>query len=258
MKTYKLGNKIKCIIRSFGAGFIGSQEMKYDNQPYTILKDVDVSFAFEDKAYQAKTTPIELGYVDDFLKEITISNVELNDKILNLIFSKNEEKICTNVENQMIENYIFKIDKDLSEIAQVFIYNCDGHLIAATGELKLQEGNNTEIDIRTFDDFDTNSVTYDPQDVLIVYSYQGDKSYSFKKNIEKKDKNILYLTLDFILEDNNTEDLNDYGITTSFIHITKCYLQINKNMYFNRSLNAVDLKFIVVEDEDGESHITLE
>ena len=33
-------------------------------------------------------------------------------------------------------------------------------------------------------------------------------------------------------------------------------IMINKNMYFNRSLNAVDLKFVVIDD--NESYITLE
>ena len=85
MKTYKLGNKTKCIIRSFSAGRIGEQEMQYDNQPYTVLKDVEASLTFTDKNISSKSTFVDLSYNIDNLQEINISNVELNDKILNLI-----------------------------------------------------------------------------------------------------------------------------------------------------------------------------
>ena len=92
MKTYKLGNKIKCIIRSFSAGKIGDQEMIFGNQPYTVLKDVEASLSFSDNTHNSKTSFVELAHNKDSLQEITFSNVELNDKILNLIFSKNKDK----------------------------------------------------------------------------------------------------------------------------------------------------------------------
>ena len=40
MKTYKIGNKVKCIIRSYSSGYIGETRMEYDNQPYTVLQDI--------------------------------------------------------------------------------------------------------------------------------------------------------------------------------------------------------------------------
>jgi hypothetical protein len=45
-------------------------------------------------------------------------------------------------------------------------------------------------------------------------------------------------------------------LNASYIHINKCSLSVNKNMYFNNSINATDLKFKVIDD--GESYITLE
>ena len=83
------------------------------------------------------------------------------------------------------------------------------------------------------------------EDYIVFYSYEGSNSFKFNRQMSQ------YLTLDLILEGNADDELN-----TSFIHINKCALQINKNMYFNRSLNAVDLKFVVINDNN--SYITLE
>ena len=228
MKTYKLGNKTKCIIRSFSAGRIGEQEMKYDNQPYTVLKDVEASLTFVDKNISSKTTFVDLSYNIDSLQEINISNVELNDKILNLIFSKNEDKLCSTMINCVAENNKIYITSPTDEIYQVFIYDVDGNLEQAYGVL-----NNMEVEVKRNEDY------------LVFFTYLGEKSFKINRS------ESLYLTLDLILEGNADDEIN-----TSFIHINKCALKVNKNMYFNRSLNAVDLKFVVIDD--NESYITLE
>ena len=228
MKTYKLGNKTKCIIRSFSAGKIGEQEMKYDNQPYTVLKDVEASLTFIDKNISSKSTFVDLSYNIDSLQEINISNVELNDKILNLIFSKNENKLCSTMINCVAENNKIYITSPADEIYQVFIYDVDGNLEQAYGVL-----NNMEVEVQRNEDY------------LVFFTYVGEKSFKINRS------ESLYLTLDLILEGNADDEIN-----TSFIHINKCALKVNKNMYFNRSLNAVDLKFIVIDD--NESYITLE
>ena len=228
MKTYKLGNKTKCIIRSFSAGRIGEQEIKYDNQPYTVLKDVEASLTFVDKSMSSKSTFVDLSYNIDSLQEINISNVELNDKILNLIFSKNEDKLCSTMINCVAENNKIYITSPTDEIYQVFIYDVDGNLEKAYGVL-----NNMEVEVQRNEDY------------LVFFTYVGEKSFKINRS------ESLYLTLDLILEGNADDEIN-----TSFIHINKCALKVNKNMYFNRSLNAVDLKFIVIDD--NESYITLE
>ena len=228
MKTYKLGNKTKCIIRSFSAGRIGEQEMQYDNQPYTVLKDVEASLTFVDKNVSSKSTFVDLSYNIDSLQEINISNVELNDKILNLIFSKNEDKLCSTMINCVAENNKIYITSPTDEIYQVFIYDIDGNLEKAYGVL-----NNMEVEVQRNEDY------------LVFFTYVGEKSFKINRS------ESLYLTLDLILEGNADDEIN-----TSFIHINKCALKVNKNMYFNRSLNAVDLKFVVIDD--NESYITLE
>lgn len=228
MKTYKLGNKTKCIIRSFSAGRIGEQEMQYDNQPYTVLKDVEASLTFVDKNISSKSTFVDLSYNIDSLQEINISNVELNDKILNLIFSKNEDKLCSTMINCVAENNKIYITSPTDEIYQVFIYDVDGNLEQAYGVL-----NNMEVEVKRNEDY------------LVFFTYVGEKSFKINRS------ESLYLTLDLILEGNADDEIN-----TSFIHINKCALKVNKNMYFNRLLNAVDLKFVVIDD--NESYITLE
>ena len=228
MKTYKLGNKTKCIIRSFSAGRIGEQEMQYDNQPYTVLKDVEASLTFTDKNISSKSTFVDLSYNIDNLQEINISNVELNDKILNLIFSKNEDKLCSTMINCVAENNKIYITSPTDEIYQVFIYDVDGNLEQAYGVL-----NNMEVAVQRNEDY------------LVFFTYVGEKSFKINRS------ESLYLTLDLILEGNANDEIN-----TSFIHINKCALKVNKNMYFNRSLNAIDLKFVVIDD--NESYITLE
>lgn len=223
MKTYKLGNKIKCIIRSCAAGKIGDQEMQYGNQPYTVLKDVEASFTFAEKNKTSKSIFNELQFSQDNLQEVIISNVELNDKILNLIFSKNEDKLCSTFENCCAEDNKIYISAPTSEIYQVFIYNVDGELEEAFGVL-----DNMEVEVERNEDY------------LVFYSYEGEKSYSFDRHQSQ------YLTLDLILEGNSNDDLH-----TSFVHIDKCALQVNKNMSFNKTLNAVDLKFIIIGDNNN-------
>ena len=245
MKTYKLGNKIKCIIRSFSAGKIGDQEMIFGNQPYTVLKDVEASLSFSDNTHNSKTSFVELAHNKDSLQEITFSNVELNDKILNLIFSKNEDKPCSTMENVNTIYQQFQISTDVEKIYQVFVYNCDGELLAATGEINLPNGSSEYINFKDFDYYQPTKHTGLEEDALVFYTYEGSNSFKLKN------ENSQYLTLDLILEGNKDDELNK-----SYIHINKCELKVNKNMYFNRSLNAVDLKFIVINDD--ESYITLE
>ena len=228
MKTYKLGNKIKCIIRSCSSGKIGNQEMEYANQPYTILKNVEASLTFGEKNKNSRSIFTDLSYSEDCIQEINISNVEINDKILNLIFSKNEEKLCSTVENCMAENNKIYISAPASEIYQVFIYDVDGNLELAYGSLE-----DFTVDVKRNEDY------------IVFYSYLGESSYNLNR------RESFYLSLDLILEGNTDDTLN-----TSYIHINKCALHVNKNMYFNRSLNTVDLKFIVIDDD--ENYITLE
>ena len=128
----------------------------------------------------------------------------------------------------MAENNKIYISAPSDEIYQVFIYDIDGKMEKAFGSLDV-----FEVEVEKNEDY------------IVFYSYEGAKSFKFNRETSQ------YLTLDLILEGNANDEFN-----TSVVHINKCALQVNKNMYFNRSLNAVDLKFIVIND--NESYITLE
>lgn len=239
MKTYKLGNKIDCIIRSFSPVKIGDSDLIFSNQPYTVLKDIKANITFKTSESDARSRFSHLHYSVDSLDEITLSDIELNDKILNLIFSKNEEKMTSSMQNCDVENNKFYLNTSSSDIFQVFVYDVDGNLIAATGKWS-----DPEI---ILDEFDYTNLPYYGYsgNCIVFYSTEGKVGY----NINKMEN--LYLTLDLMLTGNADDELN-----ASYIHINKCALSINKDMYFNNNLNAVDLKFKVIDD--GESYITLE
>lgn len=228
MKTYKLGNKIKCIIRSITSGCIGEQQMDYPNQPYTVLHDVEARLDFKDFGKEAKDSFIKLAYHADNLQQVVLSNVELNDKILNLIFAKNQQGQCVTVQNCMSVNNKIYITTSAEKIYQVFIYNIDGQLE------------------KFYESLDNFIITTERnnEDYLVFFAYFGEKSYKLTYAQD------MYLTLDLILTGNKDDELN-----TSYIHINRCSVQIDKNMYFNRGLNTVDLIFKVIND--GESYITL-
>ena len=238
MRTYKLGNKIDCIIRSFSPIQIGDDELIFSNQPYTILRDVETNLIFKTSESDSKTRFSQLHFSVDSLDEITISDVELNNKILNLIFSKNKEKFTSSVVNCDVEDNKFYLPASNSQIFQVFIYDVFSNLIAATSEW-----NDAEINLEEFEYQHLPEERYNGN-CLVFYSTLGEIGYNINRT-----ENI-YLTLDFIISGSEDDELN-----TSYIHINKCSLSVDKNMYFNNTVNAVDLKFKVIDD--GNSYITL-
>lgn len=224
MFTYKLGNTTDIIIRSVDAGKIGDYKFQYADEPYTILKEKEVEISFTSVIKEAKTNNTKLQYSQDYPDTIKINNVELNDKILNLLYSKIDDGACTISENLNTDNdgylYVNTWNKTLYHI---FIYDDNGQLeYAATkdddGVFKLNKPNSN---------------------YLIVYSYKGYIGYSLKP-LEN-----IYVCLD-ISSISNTDDIT----STSFYHFGLCALQINKDMFFRQNTNSVDLIFKIVDLED--------
>lgn len=232
MKTYKLGNKVTCIIRSYTSGYIGDQYMQFANQPYTILKDVEGSIRFADTTRNAQTDVNKLAYSVDHMQEITFSNIELNDKILNLIFSKSKENLINLVDDSGYsdENCRLILPSDAETLYNVFIYNVDNKLEKAIGETKEKV-----IDVE-----------YADKNYLVFYSYPDTV-----KGLGRD--NNLYLTLDLIMEGNADDEP-----TKTTMHIEKCVLSVDKNMYFNNRIMATDLHFTVINDEEDNVYIGLE
>lgn len=231
MSTYKIGNQVSGIIRSFCSGTLGSMTMVYDNQPYTFLKDVSVTLSFDninrDTDVADKTL---LSFNHDTLDEVRISNVKLTDKILALLYQENKDAPLYSKREVYTSDEEGKVYLNTTgTLYQVFIYNSDGDLEYAFGELT------------------TNILTLSrsEEDYIIYYSFIGEKSYFFDKT-----QNI-YITLDLDSVGNENDGTQDMSI-----HIQKGLIKVDKGMYFNRSgSNTVDLTIKVIHT--NQDYITL-
>lgn len=245
MKNYKLGNQVTVIIRSYSDDtFIGNQYIEYANQPYTIIKSAEANLSFKNITSTAKTTFNQLAYTHIKPSQLSISNVTINDKILNLIFHKNqtaEPHLFTKIENVTSSEdekiYFGQLDKTLKN---VFIYDSEGNC-------KYEP----ELNANSY------PVNKSGQPYLVCYQYESTTSFSLDQN------NNHYYTIDLLLTSNQkvTSNQKDFGendnTINSTIHLEKCALEINSDMSFAQNSNAVDLKFIVL-DNDLENYITLE
>ena len=90
--NFQIGNQAKCIIRAYHAGAIGDTTIKYDNQPYTVLTDVRTRFQFKKLNSDTSAGIRNLSYGTDFIDSVSLYDINLNDKILNLICPKSETK----------------------------------------------------------------------------------------------------------------------------------------------------------------------
>ena len=231
MNTYKLGNKVTGIIRAYSSGKIGDIVMDYDNQPYTIIKSVTANLGFTDIDTTAKSSFTQLAYNNSKLSQVQISDVTLNDKILNLIFLKSETKLVSKVENYISDdNNLIYLNPITDKLYQVFIYNDKGELEDAHS---------------IYDTEEPIMVSEPNKDYLICYQYEALKGYSLDK------PENMYFTLDLLVTGNKEDNTSNMNI-----HIEKCALKIDKNMYFNQHSNAVDLIFTVLDT--GENYIALE
>ena len=239
MKNYKLGNQVTVIIRSYSDDtFIGDQYVEHANQPYTIIKSAEANLSFKNITSTAKTTFNHLAYTHIKPSQLLISNVTINDKILNLIFHKNqteEPHLCTKLENvtssQDKKIYFGQLNKTLKN---VFIYDSEGN---CKYEPELNN-NSCQVD-------------KSEQPYLVCYQYESTTSFSLDQN------NNHYYTIDLLLTSNQKEFNEKDNTINSTIHLEKCALEINSDMSFAQNSNAVDLKFIVL-DNNLENYITLE
>lgn len=224
MKEYKIGNHGTCIIRSGSSGKIGDIEMEYGNQPYTILKDVGVTIHFEEKNSGAKAVGQELLYSTNLLKSVKLSNINLTDKILNLIYSKKSTALAHHIENVVSdsEKRIFFSTREPKY--QIFIYDENSQLEHAYGSL---EENSLVVN-------NSNS------SYLVVYSCA-------KKGYQLVRPHYMYLSLDVQAEGNDEYD----NKVVYWFHFHKCALRTRQELYLNNGTNTVDLEFeILHSDED--------
>ena len=234
METYKIGNKVTCIVRAYSAGKIGDEVITYDNQPYTILRGTSADLRFKEVSHTAKDDVSRvLTHNMNIVDSITLSNIELTTKIMNLIFSKSETKLAHAVENHDSDDNNNIFVNYSGTICQVFVYNNDGELEV---ESCLGEHNAAE----------PLQVQKANSNYLVVYSYEKECAYNLNN------LNNIYLTLDLEIQ-GNTDD----NYSKMWIHLDKCGLRVDKNMYFSQNSNAADLIFDIINDRTTENYITV-
>ena len=239
MKNYKLGNQVTVIIRSYcGDTSIGNQSILYANQPYTIIKSADASLSFKNISSTAKTNFNYLVYTHTKPSQLLLSNVTLNDKILNLMFHKNNvatKHYFSKIENVVSSNGYIYFGLSNRNLKDVFIYDNNGNCI------HIDEHNSNE----------GYAIGTDNQSYLVCYQYESINSFSLDQNDNQ------YFTIDLLLTSNQNNNAEDTNINST-IHLAKCGLEIDSNMSFSQNSNAVDLKFIVLDSNTEENYITLE
>lgn len=231
METYKFGNKVTCIIRSYTSGKIGEIDMKWGNQPYTVINSTEAKLTFTSKTVNATSSLItDMNYNNDNLREITLSNVPLTDKILNLIFTKNDiEPLKVKIENYVSDEEGIIYFNNTEEIYQLFIYDDQGELEIAYGQYNE----------------DSIQLLKPNSSYLFIYNKKTDKSYQLNK------PNNSYFTIDL-----KTEGNIDNQTAPMTIHIEKCGIKIDKNLSFTQTANTINLIFTVISD--SLNYITLD
>ena len=136
METYKLGNKVNGIIRAFAPCKIGDCVLQYDNQPYTTIKSATANLRFKDLQRDGRIQEGRaLAFSQSFVDSVQLSEIEVTEKILNLIFSKSEPNLAHKVENlDSDDNNLIYLSLD-ETVYQVFVYNDEGKLDQAFGTL---------------------------------------------------------------------------------------------------------------------------
>lgn len=231
MVTYKIGNKVKAIIRSFSACKIGDVDLQYDNQPYTFINEVDAFLSFSSNDSKSQTDEgIVLAFNHDTLKEVRLNNVPMTNRILQLVYKDNPDKLFAVQEWYESDNdKKIYLNLPTSEVYQVFVYNEDGVLEQAFGTLsedaiKVNEANTK---------------------YSIYYSYIAEKSFYLDK------PENFYITIDLECIGNEND-----GTQPMSIHIEKCMLACNKNISLRSSgTNTIDLIGTVIHT--GKDFITI-
>lgn len=226
MKQIKIGNRIKnLIIRNASSMPLaeGDPEPICDNQPYTILSDIDAEFEFEYLTSTQSTWHNVLHYSNYKLSSILLKKVPLTDKIMNLLFKRQDNLTGSLIEDVIsdYEGHIFlnKVSSD-SQVRNMFIFDANGNIEALENiypeEVVLKPNTNYKI----------------------IYELGNFTGWSFNKN----NRNI-YLNLDMETVSNNNDSTSKF-----FIHADKCSVEVEHSLHFTEELSYIDIKVIVLGD----------
>lgn len=235
MATHKIGNQIDCIIRAYSSDPIGDYKITYDHEPYTIIHGENGVINFNSRSVDMTGQDRNAGYATEKINSFSIYNVTLTDKILNLIYLKKEGFSITFQEKILSsEDYKLYLTKGLGKQKKlVYVFYADNENAAPTLENAYSTLDEDEIVVNNADAYYT-----------VVYEVITNNLYSLDK------RNNVYVTLDISTISNEDDETNE-----TWIHIDKAVVQVNKSLYFNSDANAVDLTFLVINDDTTENYI---
>lgn len=235
MATHKIGNQIDCIIRAYSCEPIGQYEPTYDGEPYTIIKGENGIINFTSHNVDMAGEDRNAGYSTEKINSFSIYNVTLTDKILNLIYSKNEGFSVSYYEKLLSsEDKKIYLTKGLGKQKKmVYVFYSDDENAAPVLE-------------SAYSTLDSDEITVEHEDAYynVVYELITDNIYSLDK------RQNIYVSLDILTTSNEDDNTNK-----THIHIDKAVVQVNKSLYFNSNANAVDLTFLVINDDNTINYI---
>ena len=229
METYKLGNKVKAILRAYTPCKIGDIEMKYPSQPYTVLDTTDAQVSFKDRDSSATSTQTLMNYNIDFVDSIQLNNIKLTDKILNLIFEKDSAPLRPISQNYNSDGNGYIYFPINYPVYNLFVYDDEGQLECDPYEV-----------------FESNRLKVSKPNSSYLMFYLEDATKGFYLN--RLNNIVLSLDLEITGNENNATE-------TFWMHFEKCTLSINKNLYFNNGINTIDLNLKNLKSEND--YITL-
>lgn len=228
MNTYKIGNAVTAIIRTYASTEIAGETLQYDNQPYTIVKGVEAQITFNTNTTTSASRFSVLTHSAQQPQEVRIFAAHLTERMMNLLFEKMEPQFVSKVENgQAVDGKLY-INAAANIIYQLFIYNTKQELVYAAGTHE-----------------SANPIELENGNYLICYQYISTKSFNLATRENR------YYTLDLITQGN----ADSYPMNTT-IHIEKCGLEVDKNLMFDQSSGTADLKFVVLDT--GKDYIALD
>ena len=217
MATYKLGNKITCIISAY------NNEIK-KWEPYTVLRDITASIIFDTQNAEQTSRFLVNNYTDYKPSYITLENVQLTDDIRNLIFPKKETQRMRGVTETVTPTALIL---NVDHIYDIFVYDDRGNLVFTADEWDCTVNGALKWPISG------RTTKY-----IVFYSFDAVASaLEFQQNA--------YFKLDIISEGSINDTLN-----RTYIHFDKTAVRPVPHLYFQTSMNTTTLTFVVIDDKD--------
>ena len=222
MEQVKIGNKIKNLIIRLASDLpIEGMDPIIPNEPYTVLHDIQASFVFEERIRTQKAQFSVLSYNNSKLGSVTLFNVPLTEKVMNLLFEREHLLSATMVEDTYADEcgHIF-----LNRVSSKdFVYN-----------LFLHDEDQKVIYI---DKILASEIIADPAKPYLAIYEVPSEGWLFNKP-----KNI-YFNLDMEVVGNEEDETQTY-----FIHINQCVIRPRHDIRFTKELSTTDLEITTVGD----------